>query len=685
MLRNILAPSTLKIRSFHTLTRSVTRTSSVRLPLTCKQVIRPRIVNDLKISPYAFLHTKSPALGASVAELVEETVYDDSITKIEPVSEQKKKFSDIEFIQQNTRNAIKRIFKYEEMSVVQEAVLSKLPNKNDMFVKAKTGTGKTLAFLIAAIETAVAGQTPKDLRFFNGTSIMIISPTRELANQITEEAEKLLRFYPFRVHCLVGGDSKRRQMMKLERERCDVVVATPGRLQDMLSSVPSFNKMCENLKVLILDEADQLLDMGFKAELQRILNQIPSERQTMLFSATISREIRDNLGKFALSPNYDLIDTVGKDDVNTHEHVKQSAIVAPYQQQFALIRDYLENYEAAKKGKVIVFLPTTKSTIVYSSIFKQLLPNRMIYEIHSKKDQNQRSRIAERFRRSHDSSILFTSDISARGVDYPGVSLVVQIGVPSSREQYIHRLGRTGRAGREGEGIIMLAPFEEVFLKNEISDFPIQRLDVSDSLTEEKIEDTNQSVSRAIRSLDEDLVRELYTAYLGYYSGRIGTLGLRRSKVVPEANNLFTSLGIQETPHLSNKFLAQLGLLDNGKSNERSYDRNRFDRNRYDRNNRFDRNDRFNRNDRFDRNDRFERNNRFDKDSFDKSRGDRDRSDGFQNKYQFSNDRRAKSFERGDNDRRRSYRDDKDSFPRKRTYDRRDKISSRNPFFKRNE
>lgn len=482
--------------------------------LANRQEIRPYFLSDLKIAPYAFLHTQSIASATSVAELIKEEIDDDVVPAIEPVSE-KKRFDAIEAIHPFTQKSIEKVFKYEEMSSVQDAVLSKLPNQQDMFVKAKTGTGKTLAFLMAALETATAGQQVQDMKHFEGTTIMVISPTRELANQIAEEAQKLVSFYPFKVHCMVGGDSKRRQIMNLERRRCDIVVATPGRLQDMLSSVPRFKQMCENLKVLVLDEADQLLDMGFKAELQRILRQIPEKRQTMLFSATISREIRENLGKFALSPNYDLIDTVGKDDVNTNVNVKQSALVAPYKDQFALIRDCLETHEAALKGKVIVFLPTTKATMVYANVFKRLMPDRQVYEIHSKKGQDQRSRIADRFRNSRESSILFTSDVSARGVDYPGVSLVLQVGVPSTREQYIHRLGRTGRAGREGEGIILLAPFEKAFLEKEVADLPIEKLQPP-VLTEEETIETNALVNKALNSMDEEMVREVYTAYLGY-------------------------------------------------------------------------------------------------------------------------------------------------------------------------
>jgi ATP-dependent RNA helicase MSS116 len=537
------------------------------------QEIRPRILSDLKISPYAFLHTQS-SVPTSVAELVKEEIHDDDVPTIEPVAE-KKRFDAIEAINPNTQKAIRQVFKYEEMSSVQDAVLSKLPNQTDMFVKAKTGTGKTLAFLIAAIETAFAGQKPQDYKHFDGTSIMVISPTRELANQIADEAQKLASFYPFKVHCMVGGDSKRKQIMNLERRRCDIVVATPGRLQDMLSSVPRFKKMCENIKVLVLDEADQLLDMGFKAELQRILNQIPEKRQTMLFSATISPEIRNNLGKFALSPDYDLVDTVGKDDVNTNINVKQSAMVAPYQDQFALIRDCLDTHEAAQKGKVIVFLPTTKATMVYANVFKGLLSDRKVYEIHSKKSQDQRSRIADQFRKSHESSILFTSDISARGVDYPGVSLVLQVGVPSTREQYIHRLGRTGRAGREGEGIILLAPFEKAFLEKEVSDLPIQQIQPSE-LTEQETTETNKLVSQALHSMDDDMVREVYTAYLGYYSGRMPMLGQRRTMAITEANKFLEGLGVQEIPHLSPRFLAQLGLSEGGSRGGNSRGGNSF-------------------------------------------------------------------------------------------------------------
>lgn len=625
------------------------------------QQIRSQVLNSVKISPYAFHRTQSTASG-SVAELIKEEVVDEE-TNIEPISD-KKRFDAIEAIHPNTQRAIRQVFKYEEMSAVQEAVLTKLPNDSDMFVKAKTGTGKTLAFLIAAIETAIAGQTPQDFKHFEGTSIMVISPTRELANQIADEAQKLVSYYPFKVHCMVGGDSKRRQIFNLERRRCDIVVATPGRLQDMLSSVPRFKKMCENLKVLVLDEADQLLDMGFKAELQRILNQIPDKRQTMLYSATISPEIREGLGKFALSPNYDLIDTVGKDDVNTNIHVKQSALVAPYGQQISLIRDCLETHEAALKGKVIVFLPTTKATMVYANIFKRLMPDRMVYEIHSKKSQDQRSRIADKFRKSRESSILFTSDVSARGVDYPGVSLVLQVGVPSSREQYIHRLGRTGRAGREGEGIILLAPFEKAFLDKEVADLPIQHIEAP-ALTEQEITDTNELATKALHSMDDEIVREVYTAYLGYYSGRMPMLGQRRTLALTEAAKFMEGLGVEEIPHLSARFLSQLGLSESSSRNSR----NSGSRGGFSRNGGGSRNGGFSRDRGFSRdNDTgYSRRDSFnDRNSFNR----RDSNDSFRDNY-----KRRDDFGTRD-----SFRSRDSGFKSRDSFDRRDSYKSRDGF-----
>ncbi|KAI9248821.1 P-loop containing nucleoside triphosphate hydrolase protein [Phascolomyces articulosus] len=581
---------------------------------------------------------------------------------VEQEAQTQRRFDDLTMIHPLSQRALKSVFKYDTMSSVQEAVLSRLPNTNDMFVKAKTGTGKTLAFLIAALEKVVAGKDKNDLRHFDGSSIFIISPTRELAHQIAQEATKLTKFYPLNVHCFVGGESKHVQIKGIERSRCDIVVGTPGRLNDLLQSRQHFRKMVATTQVLVLDEADQLVDMGFKQEVERILSYLPKEnRQTMLFSATLSDEIKGSIGKFALAKDYDLIDTVGEEDVNTHMHVKQSALVAPYKEQIPLLRNLLNNYEAANEGKTIVFLPTTKSTMVYARLFKYLLPERRVFELHSRKNQNERSRISQQFKRAKEGTILFTSDVSARGVDYPGVSLVVQVGIPSSREQYIHRLGRTGRAGNAGEGILVAAPFEDNFIKNEIGDLPLQSL-IAPEINEEEHEETKRIMTYfKEKQVDEEFVREIYTAYLGYYVGRMQTLRRSREDTLTHAEAFLRGLDIEETPYLSPRFLQQVGLVEKRREAPRRRQSSSFSSS-YRNNNRDRRN-----NDRFDYPAR--RYNDFDSDRRDNyRRRDRDENRGYNNRRDdFDSDRRDNYRRRDQNNnnndrndsRRKSYKFDR--------------------------
>ncbi|KAG2216509.1 hypothetical protein INT45_004415 [Circinella minor] len=541
--------------------RNVTLTN---VPLTRRLLhVQPTLYN--RNAAVAASVTKEPVVVAT-ATTTETIISKEEPVTVEEVSPEKpepKRFADLKAIHPLSQQALKNVFKYDTMSTVQEAVLSRLPNTNDMFVKAKTGTGKTLAFLVAALEKVVAGKDKSDMRHFDGSSIFIISPTRELAHQIAQEATKLTKFYPLNVHCFVGGESKFKQIKGLERSRCDIVVGTPGRLNDLLESRQHFRKMVSTTQVLVLDEADQLVDMGFKQEVQRILSYLPKEnRQTLLFSATLSDEIRGSVGKFALSKDYDLIDTVGEEDVNTHLHVKQSALVAPYKEQIPLLRNLLNNYEAANEGKTIVFLPTTKSTMAYARLFKLLLPERRVFELHSRKNQSERSRISQQFKRAREGTILFTSDVSARGVDYPGVSLVVQVGVPSSREQYIHRLGRTGRAGNAGEGILVAAPFEDAFIKHEIGDLPVESL-IAPEIDEAEHEETKKLMTYFNDKLvDEEFTREIYTSYLGYYVGRMQTLRRSREDTLEHAGAFLRGLDIEEIPHLSPRFLQQVGLVE---------------------------------------------------------------------------------------------------------------------------
>lgn len=264
---------------------------------------------------------------------------------------------------------------------------------------------------------------------------------------------------------------------------------------------------------LILDEADQLMDMGFREEIEEIGGYLPEKRQTFMFSATISRAIA-SVANSVLAPGYKAVDTVPKNDVPTHLKTQQSQIVVPYSQQpalmYSIIKKHQEEHPAAK---IIVFFPTTKVVGYLARVFGEL-PGMDVLELHSKLTQMQRQRISERFRRAY-SSILFTSDVSARGVDYPGVTLVLQVGVPSSKDQYIHRIGRTGRAGKSGEGILILSPYERAFLQ-QMSDLPLKEEFRFDSEALSKDEELQTQIQTAYRRAPKYIGEECYLSFLGY-------------------------------------------------------------------------------------------------------------------------------------------------------------------------
>jgi ATP-dependent RNA helicase MSS116 len=375
---------------------------------------------------------------------------------------------------QNTLLSLKNVFKYGKMTPVQEAVL-KASSSNDLLVRAKTGTGKTLAFLIKAMEI--------------GGPVVVISPTRELAMQIANEAQKLAVYHRTSVITAVGGTSRNHLIRALKMNKPGIIVGTPGRMMDIIDNAPEIKKHIENLKVLIYDEADQLLDMGFKRDIEAITESLPKDRSTFMFSATISPEIR-KIAANVLGDHFEDIDTVDEKDEDTVLSIKQSYLTVPLKTQIGVLYDIIQKHRNSHiKPKIMVFFQTTLATKLFSRIFKQMGVDCL--EIHSGLEQKQRSNVSNCFR-SATSAILFTSDVSARGVDYPNVSLVISFGAPSSREMYVHRIGRTGRAGKEGEAILILNPHEQQFM-NHVSDLPIREdvrfnpLSVDDQL-KEKIE-----------------------------------------------------------------------------------------------------------------------------------------------------------------------------------------------------
>lgn len=360
--------------------------------------------------------------------------------------------------------------------------------------QARTGTGKTLGFLLPVIQRIVQNDPSLATRGVTSRAdsanirAIIISPTRELAEQISTEASKLCRHTNLKVQTAVGGMNKSMMLRKTKTEGCHLLVGTPGRLLDLLSDEYS-GIDAPNLEALVLDEADRMLDVGFDKELQQIVRLLPNRkekaRQTLLFSATIPKDVVQIARVYVDASNFQFVQTIKADEAPTHEKVPQHIVPVEGVDQF--VPTLLEIVERAQKGehgpdpvKVICFFNNTAVVKLLDETFEYLtrsvrsLPP--VYSIHSGLDQRQRSRVAENFRRAQ-SAILISSDVTARGMDFPNVTHVIQFGVPPSRDQYIHRLGRTGRANKSGQGWIIVTKSEIPEARHRLPGLPIKRHD----------------------------------------------------------------------------------------------------------------------------------------------------------------------------------------------------------------
>ncbi|KAG2611962.1 DEAD-box ATP-dependent RNA helicase 31 isoform X1 [Panicum virgatum] len=440
---------------------------------------------------------------------------------------------------------------YERMTAVQEATLPIILQGKDVLAKARTGTGKTVAFLLPAIEV-VSKLPPADRdQKRPPISVVVVCPTRELADQAAAEANKLLKFHPsIGVQLVIGGTRMALEQKRMHTNPCQILVATPGRLRDHMENTPGFATRLMGVKVLILDEADRLLDMGFRSDIEKIVAALPKQRQTLLFSATVPDEVRQ-VCHIAMKRDLEFVNTVQEGSEETHSQVKQMHLIAPLDKQFSILYGLLTDHISENVDyKVIVFCTTAKVTSLVAELLSELKLN--VREIHSRKPQSYRTRISKEFKESK-GLILVSSDVSARGVDYPNVTLVVQLGVPTDREQYIHRLGRTGRKGNEGAGVLLLAPWEEYFLRS-IKDLPITEA------TQPLIDlDTKKKVDKALAHVEVKDKESAYQAWLGYYNSN-KFIGRDKYQLVSLANEFSRSMGLNNPPAVPKLVLRKMGL-----------------------------------------------------------------------------------------------------------------------------
>lgn len=329
---------------------------------------------------------------------------------------------------------------YSDPTPVQEQAIPFALAGRDVVAAAQTGTGKTAAFLLPTMDTV--GKARKG----QGPVCLIITPTRELAIQIDRVAVSIAKETKHRVLTVVGGQKYDPQISALKRG-IDILVATPGRLIDLM------DRHVVNLKdieVLVLDEADRMLDMGFWPSVKKIVAKVPEEHQTLFFSATISGDVMTNVGALLKDPEFVEIARKG----TTAEGIEQYIMPVEHAQKIDLLTEMLK----AKGGHRVIVFTRTKSRA--DSCTKRLTKSGFRAQaIHADRSQSQRQRALESFRTGK-TDILVATDVLARGIDVSDVSHVYNLDVPNNPEDYVHRIGRTGRAGEEGYAITFVGPEE---------------------------------------------------------------------------------------------------------------------------------------------------------------------------------------------------------------------------------
>jgi ATP-dependent RNA helicase MSS116 len=475
-------------------------------------------------------------------------------------------FADLKGLHPQTAHTLK-MKGFETMTEIQARTWDVAVSGKDVIGRARTGTGKTMAFLLPSLERIL--QNPVEGKL----SIMIISPTRELASQIAKEAHMLTQGHKNVTNQVVyGGIPKRQDMSKMSQSMPTILTATPGRLHDHLKTTQirgkPFRDSAKDVQVLILDEMDRLLDMGFRDEIEQIVRYMPENRQTLLFSATIPHGVHSAIKKFTKSDSV-TVDCMDDEDPASHTNarINQSHVLLPPDRAISGVVQLILRLMEESDHKVLVFFPTTSQVAYYSALFNRGL-GRKVLEIHAKKTQGNRSSTSDRFRQAK-KGVMFTSDVSARGVDYPDVTHVVQVGMATDRETYIHRLGRTGRAGKKGQGFLVLSETEKPFLKMDLADLDIPRDDFLQGLMNEPlpkhVDDQLSPILHDTRTgKNPDLAKaaeSVYRSLFGFYNGRLAAIGIRSKDPLVEMANTFAGLaGLQALPQLTEKLVAQFGL-----------------------------------------------------------------------------------------------------------------------------
>ncbi len=343
---------------------------------------------------------------------------------------------------------------YTTPTPIQEQAIPPVLEGRDLLGIAQTGTGKTAAFMLPSIDRL----RDADNRIpFKSCRMLVLAPTRELVTQIADSAKDYGALAGLKVQSIVGGTSVNKDRNKLHRGT-DILIATPGRLLDLIDQ-KAFN--LGSVEVLVLDEADQMLDLGFIHALRQINKLVPADRQTLFFSATMPKAIKELVSNYCRNP----VQISVTPESTTAERIDQYLFMVQQDEKQSLIELILSGRHniPGDLERVLIFTRTKHGA---DRVVKKLRNAGIeANAIHGNKSQPQRQRALDEFRRGK-TNILVATDVAARGIDIPGVSHVINYELPNVPEQYVHRIGRTARAGKDGVAIAFCAEDERAYLKD---------------------------------------------------------------------------------------------------------------------------------------------------------------------------------------------------------------------------
>jgi len=321
---------------------------------------------------------------------------------------------------------------YERPTPIQQEAIPEVLAGKDLMATAQTGTGKTAAFSLPTLQMLSQRRNKRA----DGPRILILTPTRELALQIEDSYRRYGRHLPFRTAVVLGGVPARTQIKRI-RSKPDVLVATPGRLLDLFRQG---HVRLDHVEVLVLDEADRMLDMGFIHDVRRIVNETPRERQTLFFSATLSSAIADLASDMLRNPFHVEVTPTASVSVR----IEQKVLFVSPDDKLALLAHVLKEHDL---HKTLVF---TRTKHMAERIARYLVKEGIVADsIHSNKNQSAREKALAGFDKG-EIDVLVATDIVARGIDVDGISHVVNFEMPNDAESYVHRIGRTARADASG-------------------------------------------------------------------------------------------------------------------------------------------------------------------------------------------------------------------------------------------